>query len=106
MAAATSSLSNRLKREAQGLGFDLVGIAPLRESDHGAFYREWIAAGRHGEMGYLARPDAVERRLDPRTAWSDLRSAVVVAHNYYPAGDDPAGDAADADHAAATDDPA
>lgn len=88
MVTPTPSLSARLKREAQALGFDLVGIAPVRESDHGAFYREWLRAGRHGSMSYLARPEAVERRLDPRAAWPEVRSALVVAHNYYEEGDD------------------
>src|SRR5690606_8250517 len=60
----------------------------LRESDHGAFFRAWLDAGRHGEMTWLARPDAVERRLDPRSAWPELRSAIVVARGYGSGGDD------------------
>lgn len=88
MSSAVSTLSGRIRAAALELGFDLVGIAPVRESDHGAFYRAWLEAGRHGHMDYLARPDAVERRLDPRKSGLDLRSAVVVAHNYYAAGDD------------------
>lgn len=75
--------SARVKARARSLGFDLVGIAPVRPSDHGAFYRAWLEAGFHGGMTYLSRPDAVERRLDPRHALPALRSAVVVGHNYY-----------------------
>ena len=86
MTNATTSLSERIREQARTLGFDLVGIAPVRESDHGAFYRRWLAEGRHGEMAYLAREDAVERRLDPRAAWPELRSAIVVGHNYYSEG--------------------
>lgn len=87
MSSAVTTLTERIRAAALGLGFDLVGIAPVRESDHGAFYRAWLGAGRHGHMDYLARPDAVLRRLDPRKSGLDLRSAIVVAHNYY-AGDD------------------
>src|SRR5690606_5091260 len=55
----------------------------------------WLAAGRHGEMHYLARPDAVERRLDPQAAWPELRSALVVAQHYDPGeADDAAADPA------------
>ena len=75
-------LTERLKAEARRLGFALVGVAPLRPSDHAAFYRAWLAAGHHGGMGYLARPDAVEKRLDPGAAWPELRSAVVAAYPY------------------------
>jgi epoxyqueuosine reductase len=60
----------------------VVGIAALGPSDHADLYRDWIDQGRHGEMGYLARPDAVEARLDPTARWPELRSAVVVGHHY------------------------
>ncbi len=75
-------ISQAIRREAQGLGFEAVGLAPLRASDHGAFLRSWLEAGRHGSMAYLARPDAVEARSDPSRRWPELRSAVVVAHHY------------------------
>jgi epoxyqueuosine reductase len=57
----------------------MAGIAEVRESDHAAFYEGWLRAGYHGSMAYLAREDAVERRLRP----TGFRSAVVVALNYY-----------------------
>jgi epoxyqueuosine reductase len=74
------TLTDAIKAEAIRLGFDLVGVAPVHPSDHQRLYREWIAAGRHGEMSYLARPDAVQHRLHPNP---QFRSAVVVALNYY-----------------------
>lgn len=73
-------LSGKIRQEALRLGFDLAGIAEMRPSDHAAFYRAWLEAGHHGEMSYLARPDAVQNRLEPAP---DFRSAVVVALNYY-----------------------
>jgi epoxyqueuosine reductase len=74
------TLTDAIKAEAIRLGFDLVGVAPVRPPDHERLYREWIAAGRHGEMSYLARPDAMQNRLHPNP---QFRSAVVVALNYY-----------------------
>ena len=74
------TLTDAIKVEALRLGFDLVGVAPLRPSDHARLYQEWIKAGRHGEMAYLAREDAVRNRLEPNP---HFRSAVVVALNYY-----------------------
>jgi epoxyqueuosine reductase len=79
-------LSEAVRAEALRLGFDAVGIAPVRDSDHASFYTKWIEAGHHGSMDYLARLDAVERRLRP----TGFTSAVVVALNYYTADDDPA----------------
>ena len=47
-----------------------------------AFYRRWLDDGRHGEMGYLARPDAVARRGDLRGTMAQVRSVVVVGLDY------------------------
>src|SRR5690606_4898479 len=90
MERIASDLAARLKEHALALGFDRAGIAAVRPSEHAAFYRAWLEAGRHGTMHYLARPDAVERRLDPQAAWPELRSALVVAHHYDPGQDDDA----------------
>jgi epoxyqueuosine reductase len=83
MNTATSTLSDRLRERAQELGFELVGLAPVRPSEQGSFYRRWLAEGRHGEMAYLAREDAVAARLDPARAWPGVASVVVLGHNYY-----------------------
>ncbi|HEX6307280.1 MAG TPA: tRNA epoxyqueuosine(34) reductase QueG [Longimicrobiales bacterium] len=87
-ARAAVDLRERIRAEARRLGFDLAGITDVGPSEHAAFYRAWLAAGRHGEMSYLARPDAVERRLRPDTGFAGVRSAIVVAQNYYVADDD------------------
>jgi epoxyqueuosine reductase len=75
-----AGLTDRIKAEALRLGFDLAGITDVRPSENARFYRDWIAAGRHGSMSYLAREDAVTRRLAPEP---HFRSALVVALNYY-----------------------
>ena len=85
---AGNVLAGELKAEALRLGFDRVGIAAPTPSEHGTFYQGWLDHGYHGEMGYLARPDAVERRLDPALTVPAVRSIVVVA-DAYPGGDAP-----------------
>ena len=72
-----------VRREAERVGFDAVGIARVQASEHAAFYRAWLAEGRHGEMSYLAREDAVARRLTPQDAWPALQSAIVVGLSYW-----------------------
>jgi epoxyqueuosine reductase len=81
-------LTQRIKDKANALGFDLVGVTPLAPSEYGAFYTNWLASGYAGEMAYLARPDAVAKRRDPRLILGERCvqqkcSAVVVALNYY-----------------------
>jgi epoxyqueuosine reductase len=79
-----TGLSEQIREWARAAGFDAVGIAPVRPSDFGEAYQRWVDAGFHGEMGYLAREDAVAKRRDPALAVPGARSAVVVARNYYP----------------------
>lgn len=47
------------------------------------FYRSWIEKGAQGEMDYLAREDSVARRGDLRLTMADVRSVVLVTHNYH-----------------------
>jgi epoxyqueuosine reductase len=77
-----SSLASALKAEAGRLGFQLAGITSPAAPTHIGSYRDWLAAGRHGEMGYLATERAVSRRADPRTILPGCRSILVVGMNY------------------------
>jgi epoxyqueuosine reductase len=74
--------ARRLRRRALDLGFDAVGIAPADPPAHAAWYREWLERGWHGAMGYLAREDAVRRRVSLQAALPGCRSVIVVALSY------------------------
>ena len=69
-----------IKQRARGLGFDLCGIAPADARVRGAYLREWLAAGRHGEMEYLA--ERVDERADLERYFPGVRSVICVAINY------------------------
>ena len=66
------------------MGFDAVGFAP---ASLGAATRarlaEFIAAGRHGEMGWM-EPRA-DQRGDPRALWPEARSVICLGLSYAPA---------------------
>ncbi|MGH6908684.1 MAG: tRNA epoxyqueuosine(34) reductase QueG, partial [Phenylobacterium sp.] len=47
-----------------------------------AHLAEFVAAGRHGEMGWIA--ETAERRAHPRAMWDGARSAIVLGMNYGP----------------------
>jgi len=81
-----AALSARIRARAQEMGFDDVGIAPVRPGAHVGAYDRWLALGMHGEMGYLAREDAVAKRHDAAVLVPGARSAVVVALHYDPRG--------------------
>lgn len=86
-------LTRQVKAEALRLGFRRVGVTTPDPPPHLDVYRAWLAAGRHGSMGYLASEHAVARRADPRRILPGCRSVLVVAmaHDPPPAQPGPAG---------------
>ena len=80
------ALKGSVRAAARACGFDQVGFAPAETPRHAEEYEAWLARGYHGEMAYLAREDAVRRRLDPREALPGCRTLIVVSLLY---GSDP-----------------
>jgi epoxyqueuosine reductase len=79
-----NDLPTRIKRCARAAGFDLCGIAPVRDFAELRVFPAWIADGKHGEMKYMeARDQTGELKrasLDRVAPWA--RSVVVCAINY------------------------
>ena len=77
-------LPTRIKRCARDAGFDLCGIAPVRDFGELHVFPPWIAEGKHGEMKYMeARDEAGELKrasLARVAPWA--RSVIVCAINY------------------------
>lgn len=68
--------------EGKRLGFDAVGVAPaaLPAVEIERLDR-WLAEGKHGTMGWMARDGAV--RTDANLFLSGARSVVMASVNYY-----------------------
>ena len=83
--------SLQVKTEAARLGFSACGLAPAAPlpKERAAALHRWLAAGMHGEMGYLERHASL--RLDPTLLVPGARTVVSVALNYYPAATPPEG---------------
>ena len=97
------TLSDAIKQEALGLGFDAVGISrvdsplssaissqPIPPPPHPAtplsrllFNRlaDWLQRGYHGTMDWMERDPA--RRADPQQVLPDCRSVISLGMNYY-----------------------
>lgn len=73
-----------VKQAAREAGFELAGVAPVHEFDDFDRFREWIAAGRAGEMRYMeARNDSgALKRASLRETLPWVRSVIVCAINY------------------------
>jgi epoxyqueuosine reductase len=78
-----TELKAALAREARTLGFDCIGITdPDAIAESAKYFREFLDAGAHGEMDWLAANP--ERRMDPRGLWPGVRSVILLGVNYGP----------------------
>ena len=74
-------LSTKIKAAAQQLGFDLVGISPVRLPPHGESFARWLRDGFAGELGYMSRTKALRRDPNELVPWA--QSIISVGMNYY-----------------------
>ncbi|WOH50850.1 tRNA epoxyqueuosine(34) reductase QueG [Bradyrhizobium sp. sBnM-33] len=80
---SASDLKSALVREAATLGFDCIGVTdPGELGNAGKYFREFLDAGAHGDMDWLAAQP--ERRMDPRVLWPGVRSIIMLGFNYGP----------------------
>jgi epoxyqueuosine reductase len=78
-----AELKAALAREARALGFDCIGVTgPDAIRDAAKYFREFLEAGAHGEMDWLAANP--ERRMDPQALWPGVRSIIMLGVNYGP----------------------
>jgi epoxyqueuosine reductase len=80
---AEPTLTDRIRAEADALGFQACGFASVEEAwPAAARLEQFVAQGLHGEMGWMAT--TVERRAHPRAMWPEARSAIVLGMSYGP----------------------
>jgi len=79
-----TEISNVVKQTAHEAGFELAGIAPVRDFPEQQRFPQWIEAGHAGEMKYLEARDDSNRlkraSLNSVAPWA--KSVVVCAINY------------------------
>jgi epoxyqueuosine reductase len=80
---APPELKQNLADEARALGFDCIGVTgPDAIAQAGLHFREFLDAGAHGDMDWLAAHP--QRRTDPRVLWPGVRSVIMLGVNYGP----------------------
>ena len=87
-----AALGAQIAAWGKAIGFEAVGVSDVHLADAETHLLNWLAAGRHGEMDYMARHGASRARpadLVPGTV------RVITARMDY--GTDAARDAGDAD---------
>ena len=81
---SAANIEDEIKKAALDAGFELAGIAAVRDFPELARFPQWIAAGRGGEMKYLESCDerGQLRRASLQAAFPWARSVIVCAINY------------------------
>ncbi len=75
------SIKSRIQALSRNLGFDLCRVGSCSTPAHASEFREWLAAGKAGEMGYMNRGE--EKRCDPQQVLPGARSVIILAMNYW-----------------------
>lgn len=76
-------LAADIKRWGEALGFQKLGITDVELSAAEARLLSWLGAGRHGEMGYMARHGV--RRSRPSALLPGTVRVISARMDYYPA---------------------
>jgi epoxyqueuosine reductase len=76
-------MKKQIRDKALSLGFSAVGFAPAQLApEAGLRLKEFVAAGKHGEMNWLA--ERTTERSSPNALWAEAKSVIVVGVNYGP----------------------
>ena len=80
----SNNIEERIKVEAEKLGFDACGLALAEPVDEAAMrrYGEWVSSGKNGCMQWAQ--NYMDVRENPQLLLDGARSVIVVAMNYYP----------------------
>jgi epoxyqueuosine reductase len=77
-------LTQRIKQKAHELGFHHVGITTPEPPAHLDIYQQWLSAGHHADMAWMAADEALLRRADPRRILPECQSILCLGMHYYP----------------------
>ncbi|OKH88246.1 4Fe-4S ferredoxin [Thalassospira sp. TSL5-1] len=77
-----------IQDKAKDIGFDVCGVArPEIDPRNQQRLDEFVAGREYGSMEWMADPERLPRRRDPRVLWEDVKSVIVLGTNYGPAED-------------------
>lgn len=78
----SQKLASKIKEESYKQGFVLAGITTPDPPHHLTNYLDWISAGRHATMGYLAEERTRARRANPKLILPEAESILLLAAPY------------------------
>jgi epoxyqueuosine reductase len=90
-AGGLDGLKSELGALARARGFDALGVADAELGRDAEFLQRWLSAGKHGEMGYMAKHGS--RRTRPGELVPGTVRVLSARMNYWPPGARDAGEA-------------
>ena len=76
-----TALASQIKHAAQRLGFELVGISPVKAPPHEQSFAQWLRQGLAGELDYMKRTEALRRDPQELAPWAT--SIISTGMNYH-----------------------
>lgn len=76
------TVEESIKAEALSLGFAFCGFSLADTPPHYGVYLDWVEAGHHAEMGFMARSNAIDARYDPARLLPGCRTVISLAVSY------------------------
>ena len=73
-------ITTLIKNKALEIGFDLTAVSPIGQFPENQFYKQWLAKGYAGKMGYLEKNS--EKRADINEVLPGAKSIICCAVNY------------------------
>ena len=77
-----AALKEEIRQAGEKLGFAAIGVARAETGEAGRHLRDWLAAGCHGEMDYMARH--AELRANPAQLQPGTLTVISAAIDYLP----------------------
>ena len=77
-----TTLTKKIKEQAQKLGFPLVGVTTPDPPPHLEFFLNWLQSGFQASMDWIGNDRSLDRRADPRVILPECRSILVLGSPY------------------------
>lgn len=78
------NFKEKIKAEAERLGFSFIGFSPIKQTPHFKSYIKWLDQSMSGEMHYLTREHIIAQRKNPKLLLENVQTAIVVGLGYSP----------------------
>ena len=73
-------MKKAIAEKARELGFDACRFTTANPPHHAPHFEDWLAAERHGEMGYLQRN--ARKRIEPQHVLENAKTIISLAVSY------------------------